>query len=703
MNASRATSARPSALASGPCIRVLPDDVKSRIAAGEVIERPASVLKELVENALDAGANAVHVSIEGGGRDLVRVSDDGCGMSRADLERSVLRHATSKLRSADDLYTLATLGFRGEALPSIGSVSRMTLTTRARLQAGSSAGATEPSDEGAWRIVVEGGASAALAPAAGACGTTVEVRDLFYNLPARKKFLKGAGAEAAACADTLLRLALLRPEVAFTLTQGRQELLACAAWPAPGGSGVETAPAEFPFEAYLRRAAEALGRDAARDLVPLRAEGPSSADETGPVRGYRLYGLVTPPARSRSDRSHIYLAVNGRAVKDRTLTTALLEAFRHLLPPKRYPAAVLYLECPGLDVDVNVHPTKAEVRFRIPGLIFSLFHHAVREAFAAPVPEERDGGRGAGGAELMTEDRARPEPILPFAPHASAAFERWRDSHGKARDAERGTRNAEPDEKASQAAEAPATFGSAAHSASAPVSAPRVPGRASLAERASASHAPLPPSPAERRPAPPFRIIGQAAAMYILAEDETGLRIFDQHALHERILFEELLARARSGRADRQGLLIPETLELTPAQAAAFASDEARAVLEELGFAAEPFGPRAVAVAAVPACLKSAQAATFVREVLEALAGVSEERLAGKKIPGREQLREKAAYVCSCKGAIKAGERLSHEQMAALLHEYHARVGMRGYTCPHGRPLAVELTWDELERKVGRS
>lgn len=698
VNAPRLPSPHRSPLASAPRIRVLPDDVKSRIAAGEVIERPASVLKELVENALDAGARAIHVSIEGGGRDLIRVSDDGCGMSREDLERSVLRHATSKLRSADELYTLETLGFRGEALPSIGSVSRMTITTRARQQENASDGALEPSDEGAWRIVVEGGASASSAPAAGAFGTTVEVRDLFYNLPARKKFLKGAGAEAAACADTLLRLALLRPAAAFSLTQGRQELLACAAWPSPAPSrpGPAAVPGEFPFEAYLRRASEALGRDAARDLVRLRAEGPSSLDGSGPVCGYRLFGLVTPPARSRSDRSHIYLSVNGRAVKDRTLTTALLEAFRHLLPPKRYPAAVLYLECPGLDVDVNVHPTKAEVRFRIPGLVFSLFHHAVRESFAAPAPEERSGGRGVGDAidaERLVEGRVRPEPILPFAPNASAAFERWRTGRAEhtAWDAGRGTQDAEFRGQASTAAEAPAPFASSSIE----------PGALPATSQGTPRPSPRTPRPAS--PAPPFRIVGQAAAMYILAEDETGLRIFDQHALHERILFEELLARARSGRADRQGLLIPETLELTPAQAAAFASEEARAVLEELGFAAEPFGPRAVAVSAVPACLKSAQAASFVREVLEALAGVSDERLPGRKIPGREQLREKAAYVCSCKGAIKAGERLSHEQMAALLNEYHARVGMRGYTCPHGRPLAVELTWEELERKVGRT
>ncbi|MCW8130176.1 MAG: hypothetical protein KIS92_07500 [Planctomycetota bacterium] len=581
---------------------------------------------------------------------------------------------------------------------------------------------------------MDGGHAGVPAPAARSFGTTVEVRDLFFNLPARKKFLKSPGAEASACADTVLRLALLRPDVAFTLVQGRQELLDCPAWPASGDT-----PGPLPLDAYLRRATEALGREAARGLVPLRAEGPAADTSAEPsahpgARGYRLYGLVTPPARARGDRSHIYLAVNGRVVKDRTMTTALLEAFRHLLPPKRYPAAVLYLECPGPDVDVNVHPTKAEVRFRIPGLVFALFHHAVREAFSGqgwrPAP--------AAPAPTVPEDRTAPLPYAPadrserfadFAPPASppppAAFDE-RPAAAAAPQAAEPADAAEPaasfdlwqgprdvpaagasqDPAASTAAEAPAAFGRAPASVpatSAFVSSagirPNVPGSVRSMREAPRG---VPPAPVPASGPAPFRIVGQAAGMYILAEDETGLKIFDQHALHERILFEELLARARSGRSDRQGLLIPETFELTPAQAAAFASDEARAVLEELGFSAEPFGPRALAVSAVPACLRHAQAAAFVREILEALAAVADDRLPGRKLPGRETLREKAAYVCSCKGAIKAGERLTFEQMAALLNEYHARVGMRGYTCPHGRPLAVELTWDELERKVGR-
>lgn len=666
-------------------IRVLPDEVKSRIAAGEVIERPASVVKELVENALDAGAKSIHVTLEAGGRTMIRVADDGQGMTRTDLELSVQRHATSKLRSADDLHVLATHGFRGEALPSIGSVSRLTLVSRAR----PFVRRAEPDE--AWKLEVAGGAQRPAVPAAADFGTTLEVRDLFYNLPARLKFLKSPGAEAAACADAVLRLALLRPDVAFTLLQGRQEILNCPAWPGTAGSG------PLPLEAFLHRAAAALGANATRALVPLHAAGPVAPEPeaaTGPYRQYRLLGLVTPPAHTRSDRSHIYLAVNGRAVKDRTLTTALLEAFRHLLPPRRFPAAVLFLECPGPDVDVNVHPAKAEVRFRVPGLVFSLFHHAVREAFATaahpepPAPERER--TDAAAAQLLPFAAA--ETTASGAPTPAPAFDLWQ-----------GTRPGP-----ALAAEAPAPFGrlapsvqplSATEERAQPVSQPLLPPRTALSHPAPA----VPPVRSQPQAAAPFRIVGQAAGMYVLAEDETGLKIFDQHALHERILFEELLARARSGSAASQGLLIPETLELSPAQAAAFGSGEARAVLEELGFTAEPFGPRAIAVSAVPACLKSAQAPGFVREILEALAAVTDERASGRKLPSRETLREKAAYVCSCKGAIKAGERLTPEQMSALLHEYHVHVGMRGYTCPHGRPLAVELTWDELERRVGRT
>ena len=679
-----------------PRIHLLPDAVKSRIAAGEVIERPASVLKELVENALDAGAKAIHVLLEAGGRELIRVTDDGSGMTPEELVLSIQRHATSKLTSADDLYRLTTLGFRGEALPSIGSVSRMTISTRPRLAAGAG------DSDAAWRLRVEGGAVGAPEPAAGGFGTTVEVRELFFNLPARKKFLKGPGAEAAACGDTLLRLALVRPDVAFTLLQGRQEILACPATAAPAGTG------HVALAAYAQRAEAALGQHLAHTLVQVAAEGPGERPElaagaepaASAPQGYRLFGLVTPPAQTRPNRAHIYLAVNGRPVKDRTLTTALLEAFRHLLPPKRYPAAVLFLDLPGSDVDINVHPTKAEVRFRIPGLVFSLFHHALREAFAPQLQVASHASRVAGPTLVSPADAALETQDSGLA---TRRFDLWQG------------------ERAVPGAAAPGSPAPRSH-------APLYPGAggASTAAEAPAAHLGLRVAGARLEDAPrpsaeiqnskfkiqhfpsSFRVLGQAGGAYIVAEDERGVLLFDQHALHERVLFEELLARARAGTegsagAERQGLLLPEILELSPAQAAAFSDPEAREVLAELGYEVAEFGPRAIAVHAVPVVLKGARAASLVREVLEALAQVSEEYPAGKKRPDRASLREKAAYVLSCKGAIKAGEQLSPEQAQALLAEFQARVGGRSFTCPHGRPLAIELSWEELERRVGRT
>jgi len=411
-----------------------------------------------------------------------------------------------------------------------------------------------------------------------------------------------------------------------------------------------------------------LGREACGDLLPIAVRGPGDVNAparalgAAPASEYRLFGLLSPPDRSRSNRSCIYLTVNGRPVKDRTLTTALLEAYRHLLPPRRFPAAVLFLECPGLDVDINVHPAKAEVRFRIPGLIFSLFHHAIREAFStgcaapgwAPTPRQLDEFQAPSpSARPQASQSAQARFAFPPAasPSAPPAF---------------------------LAAEAPAPFG---------------PGltRPAPSEKQSAIRNP--------QSAIDYRVLGQARGMYLVVEDEHGVKLIDQHALHERILFEDLLARAQTGRADAQGLLVPETLELTPVQAAAFAAEETRAALEDLGFAVAEFGPRALAVSAVPACLKSARAASFVKDILEACAG---DAAGATRRVSRAALREKAAYICSCKGAIKAGECLSLPQMEALMAEYHAKVGQRRFTCPHGRPLAVELSWAELERRVGR-
>jgi DNA mismatch repair protein MutL len=647
-----------------PTIRVLPEHVASSIAAGEVVERPASVAKELVENALDAGAAAIHIAFSGGGAESLRVTDDGRGMTRDDLALCALPHATSKLAALDDLNDLRTLGFRGEALPSIAAVSRLTITSRPR--------AAEHGPD-AWRIAVAGGQPPRPEPqpAAAPHGTTVLVEDLFFNVPARAKFLKGQGAEAAACCDALIRLALTRPDVAFTCQQGRHEVfsfLACVR--ASQGPSL-------PVTAYHRRAREVLGRSASEGLMEVAVEGPGDG-----LAGYRLYGLLSPPARSRPNRSAIYLAVNGRPVKDRTLTSALLESFRHLLPPRRFPAAVLFLELPPGDVDINVHPAKAEVRFRLPGLVYALFHHAIRSTCGAPVSSGSGSGSGSsswqGQGQEAAPERRTPSPVTRH-PSPAPPPDLWPRVAGEAAAA-----YSRPPTVPVRSNPPPLPFRTAA------------PATATATASASAS-APAPaPAPA---PSAPFRILGQAAGAYIVLEDDTGLKILDQHALHERILFEALMARAEgSARADSQGLLLPEPLDLTPPQAAVLAADTAAAeLLTSLGFALERFGPRSLLVSAVPAVLKTARAGALVADVLDALAAPD-----GSRPPARALFREKAAYVLACKGAIKAGERLSHEQMTALVSEYRRSVGARNYTCPHGRPLAVELSWEDLERGVGR-
>ncbi|MCY3017769.1 MAG: DNA mismatch repair endonuclease MutL [Planctomycetota bacterium] len=684
-----------------PSIHVLPEAVASRIAAGEVVERPASVVKELVENALDAGARTIHVELAGGGRELVRVTDDGCGMSREDLALAILPHATSKLAAVEDLESLTTLGFRGEALPSIAAVSRFTLTSCLRL-----AGGEKRADASAWRIEISGGEPAhpQARPAAGAYGTTVEVRDLFLNVPARAKFLKGPGTEAAACTDALLRLALTRPEVSFTLRQGRHEIFSVAAC---------ASAAAAPLERFLSRARAVLGRSASEGLLELGVAGPgdSSSSPMGAqvlpdtYRGYRLYGLLSPPAISRPSRASIYLAVNGRPVRDRTLTSALLESYRHLLPPRRYPIAVLFLDMPGADVDINVHPTKAEVRFRLPGLVYALLHHAVRTACATAGGAALDPRSGEPAANAPAAERTASAPQDSRPRQSQQTFDLW------------------PKASSPQAHAAAAEFaGTAPASRPSPPAAryaplePQPSAGSRVADEAAVFAAPPPqPPPLSAQPRPvasrgpshatqasPFRILGQAGGSYIILEDDTGIKLLDQHALHERILFEHLLARAEGrARGDSQGLLIAETLELTPSQAAVFSADTAAAeMLTQLGFDVEPFGPRAVVVRAVPAVLKSAAAAGLVPDVLDALADGGGPAGAGSPA-SRAHYREKAVYVVACKGAIKAGERLTMEQMNALVTEYHRFAGS-SFTCPHGRPAALEISWEELERAVGR-
>ncbi|MBE7466659.1 MAG: DNA mismatch repair endonuclease MutL [Planctomycetes bacterium] len=650
-----------------PRIRLLPTEVQSRIAAGEVVERPSSAVKELVENSLDAAARSVEVELAGGGRDLLCVRDDGHGMSREELLLAVQRHATSKLRDAAELTRLATFGFRGEALPAIASVARVTLTSRT------------PDSEHAWRVAIEGGEVAQPEPAAAAVGSSVEVRDLFFNLPVRRKFLKSPGSEAAACADTVLRLALVRPDVAFKLVQGRQVLLDVPAWrfdsapqrPAASAGLLWTSTAlTLPLEAYLQRARALLGAAFTDPLAPC-----AITRET-PAGSWRLFGLLAPPAAARHTRANLYLAVNGRAVKDRAFVHAVTAAYRTLLPPKRYPAAVLFLEGPGESIDINVHPAKTEVRFRESDLLYSLLHQAVRETFAAPTAE-------------TSAPPAAPDPAPTWALETPAVQTRI-DLQPPA-PAVRAYPGPDSDAPAPRAAEAPPETRFAA---------PKTVPSDAAARIEPARPVALPPSEPPPSAAATYRVIGQAGGMYLVVEDDEGIKLIDQHALHERILFEQLMARARRSEPLAQRLLIPESVELSVTQAAAWSDPASRAALAELGFELEDFGPRAVALQAVPLGLPARHLGALLGEILDALAALADEHR-GQPLD-RTILREKAAYVCSCKGALKAGERLNQAQLEGLLAEFVRVVGGKGFTCPHGRPLAVEISWADLERQVGR-
>jgi DNA mismatch repair protein MutL len=692
-----------------PQIRLLPPDVISRIAAGEVIERPSSVLKELVENALDAGAQHIRVDISGGGSSLIRVSDDGSGMGVEDILLCIQPHATSKLDNASQITSLCTLGFRGEALPSIAAVSKFTLTSYA-------ANSTTPE---AWRIELVGGLphQPQARPAGAVKGTTVEVRDLFFNLPARARFLKGAASESAACTETLLRLALSRPDAAFTLYQDQHEIIDLPICAAVAGASAESrsikqsghAAPKLPASAFQERARAVIGGHNAKGLLAVDTQ-----DQSEHFHGYRVFGLLSPPAITRPNRAQIFLCVNGRPVKDRTLTSALLEAYRHLLPPRRYPLGVLYLELPTQDVDINVHPTKAEVRFRAPGLVYSLLHHTVRVACGVPTTtsvqeivekvsqnlSQQDGRVRADDPQTSDEFLLKPAPLA-SVPATQPHLDLW---------PHRGSVLVQSISKVTVPHPNP-NYGtsdelSTSSRVSEPVFKPRSEDRQSLQSNC------VMPSDFERTAdvsSPTrahFRVLGQVGGSYIVLEDESGVKLIDQHALHERILFEGLMSRAQTqARGDSQGLLIPEIFELTPVQSSVFLEDLlAQSTLADLGFVVELSDARSLKVKAIPAWLSSARhkPARAVADVLEALASTSDD-VGDKKPLTRAYYREKAAYVLSCKGAIKAGERLVQEQMVALVTDFKKLVGESGFTCPHGRPLALEISWADLEKAVGRT
>lgn len=602
-----------SGLMTAPTVAVLPSAVADQIAAGEVVERPASVVKELVENALDAGATSIDVTVEEGGRTLIRVADDGHGMAKADATLAVERHATSKIRSAADLVGVASFGFRGEALPSIASVSRLAIETAT-------------SDGAGTRVRVVGGTREAVEAASRRRGTTVAVESLFYNTPARAKFMKGVRSEWRAIQEALTAIALTRRDVRLTVTHDGREAMA------------------LPAAKTLRERVGAL-------WGPSVAEGLVGVDDvTGPVR---VAGLVERPSDVGLASRRVFLSVNGRAVRDAGVVRAAEAAYRSTLPAGVRPTVLLELTVPAGDVDVNVHPAKAEVRFRDRWSLERAVERAVRHA-------------------LGTGDAA---PFV-YAPAASgASFNAPQavdvaELHNAGRTP--GPLFGEPDAARPPASSHVPSFPAVGHVPSFPA----------------VGHVPTFPA------VPPDTLLipqlTQLRSTWLMSESETGVVLIDQHSAHERILYERFMT-SFAGEAESQTLLFPLTLHLAPAELEAF--DANATFLAKVGFQTEHFGGNAIAVHAVPAPHARFDAERCLRETLA--------ELAGDRASSTLARHERLAATVACKGAIKAGDALSQSEMRAL-YAGLARTTLPAYDV-HGRATIVKLSWDELERRFGRA
>ncbi len=598
-------------------VRQLSEAVVNRIAAGEVVERPASVVKELVENALDAGARRIDVLTDGGGRRLIRVTDDGDGMTRADLELAVERHATSKLEG-DDLLSIRTLGFRGEALPSIGAAARLTITTRH---------ASEPH---AWSITVDAGEKSDVKPAALSKGTTVEVRDLFYATPARLKFLKSDRSEAEAVREIVRRLAMARPDVAFTIAG---EDRASVTWVSVAESG------------QLPRLGDVLGADFRANAVGVNAER----------EGVRVAGFAGLPTLSRANSLGQYLFVNGRPVRDKLLFGAVRAAYADYLPRDRHPLVALFVSLDAREVDVNVHPAKTEVRFRDGGLVRGLIVSALKDALT------REGQRAAttGGSATIATFRPASTP-------RRGGYD-WRRSPAR------------------PAGFAPVrggmTFGFAEAAQTAfDVGEP-------AADAAVASFEPA----ADQIDKPLGAARAQVHETYIVAQTRDGLVIVDQHAAHERIVYERMKAAIDKSGVARQILLIPEIVELDEADATRLAARAEE--LARFGLVIETFGPGAVAVRETPSMLGEVDVRGLINDLAQHMAEWDD------SLPLERRLLHVSATM-ACHGSVRAGRRLKPEEMNALLREME--VVPNSGQCNHGRPTYVELKLTDIERLFGR-
>ena len=602
-------------------VRQLSEAVVNRIAAGEVVERPASVVKELVENALDAGATAVDIFIDGAGRRLIRVTDDGEGMSPRDLDLAVERHATSKL-AGDDLLAIRTLGFRGEALPSIAAIARMAITTR------------HGGEPHAWMIAVEGGAKSEVRPAALGQGTRIEVRDLFYATPARLKFLKSDRSESEAVREVVRRLAMSRPDIAFTLA-GDERSPVTWAKAMPGVVG------------RLARLADILGADFRANAVEI----------SGGREGLAIAGYAALPTFSRANALGQYLFVNGRPVRDKLLIGAVRAAYADYLPRDRHPIVALFVTVEPREVDVNVHPAKTEVRFRDAGLVRSLIVGALREGLA------RDTQRAATTGGLAVAAALRPGS----APRMASRD--WRRSAVRPYVGRGG---------AAAALAMPAGFAEMEQPAF-DVGSPQADARLETVQAPELLNRPLGAARA------------QVHETYIVAQTQDGIVVVDQHAAHERLVYERMKSALEKSGIARQILLIPHIVELDEADVERLVArtDE----LARFGLLIEPFGPGAVAVREAPALLGDVDCGALVRDLAEHMAEWDE------ALPLERRLLHVASTM-ACHGSVRAGRRLKPEEMNALLREMEETPNSG--QCNHGRPTYVELKLADIERLFGR-
>ncbi|MDQ3801154.1 MAG: DNA mismatch repair endonuclease MutL [Acidobacteriota bacterium] len=704
-------------------IKVLPDNLANQIAAGEVVERPASVIKELLENSLDAGATRVQIDIELGGRRLMRVADDGHGMTRDDAVLAFERHATSKIQTLEDLGKIRTLGFRGEALASIASVAKVELITKTA------------EDAAATRVYIEGGRLIDVKDAPRAAGTTISVRDLFFNTPARRKFMRSEATENYHLTNIVTHYALANPAIAFALTNNGREVLR-----------VSTA------KDLRERAFQIFGSALIESLLPVAGGREFVA---------RISGYVSAPRERRTTRDAQYFFINGRFVRDKVIAGGLLEGFRSVLPHGVYPVAFLFLDIPHEEIDVNVHPAKTEVRFRRSEAVKESIAEAVRAALANAgiVREQAIEPRRNGDADIF-ETEIRKEIYRDFSQKASEDYqpkiefsvetpETTRESGVESRETFRQNPESQEIEKENQAQnfetnqaqnfETPVSsvdFEQAAQSRetgtqqSAPFTAsdwfaevqnPKEADRNLQSESESSNlksqisdepirnpqsairnYAVLPPvNSAERLPksieleklsSSKIRPIGQLHESYIIAVDDEGMLLIDQHVAHERILFDKFRKKETERRIESQNLLLPETLDLTPAQAAAFGEVEAE--LEAVGFGLMRLSGRTIAIKAVPTDLPPAEVRNLLAEILDTVD-------AEKRGSAKQNIRDSIAASLACKAAVKVNMKLTPEKMQWLIDRL--LITSSPTTCPHGRPVILRLTMKDIERGFHRT